>query len=88
MTFWLRRRGRAPEADRRGFGGVPASAAALESLRGAVLLSPGSVDIRLPNRVELSVSVGTDSAWVSQLLQELLHVRVERADAGVPEDPA
>jgi len=28
--------------------------------------------IRLPNRLELSVLADTDSAWVSQLLWELL----------------
>ncbi len=33
---------------------------------------PGSVEVRLPNRVELSVSVGTNSAWVGELLRELL----------------
>ena len=34
--------------------------------------SPGEVEIRLPNRVELSVSVGTNSGWVGELLRELL----------------
>ena len=73
MTFWLRQ-GR--QSARSRLAGVlvevPASAATLDSPRGVALLSPGSVDIRLPNRVELSVSAGTDSAWVSHLLRELL----------------
>jgi transposase-like protein len=73
MTFWLRQ---ARQSARSRSAGVlvemPGSVATLGSPRGAALLSPGSVDIRLPNRVELSVSAGTDSAWVSQLLRELL----------------
>jgi transposase-like protein len=52
---------------------VPANVADIESLgqQGAPS-SPGPVHIRLPNRLELSVLAGTDSAWVSQLLRELL----------------
>jgi transposase-like protein len=73
MTFWLRQ---ARLSARRRSAGVlvevPASAAVLDSPRGAARLPLGSVDIRLPNRVELSVAAGTDSAWVSQLLRELL----------------
>jgi transposase-like protein len=73
MTFWLRQ---ARQKARRRTAGVlvevPASAAVLDSPRGAARLPQGSVDIRLPNRVELIVSAGTDSAWVSQLLRELL----------------
>jgi transposase-like protein len=73
MTFWLRQvrqsaRGRSAGV----LVEVPVSAAALDSPRDVARLCPGSVDIRLPNRVELSVSAGTDSAWVSQLLRELL----------------
>jgi hypothetical protein len=37
-----------------------------------VPFSTGGVEIRLPNHVELSVSVGTDSGWVGELLRELL----------------
>lgn len=37
-----------------------------------VPFSPGEVEIRLPNHVELSVPVGTDSGWVGELLRELL----------------
>jgi transposase-like protein len=73
MTFWLRQ---ARQSARSRLAGVlvevPASAATLDSPRGVAPLSPGSVDIRLPNRVALSVSAGTDLAWVSQLLRELL----------------
>jgi transposase-like protein len=73
MTFWLRQARQSARSRSAGvLVEVPASAAVLASPRGAALLSSGSVGIRLPNRVELSVSAGTDSAWVSQLLRELL----------------
>jgi transposase-like protein len=73
MTFWLRQRRQSARSRSAGvLVEVPGSVATLDSPRGAALLSPGSVDIRLPNRVELSVTAGTDSAWVSQLLRELL----------------
>ena len=73
MTFWLRQARQNARSRSAGvLVEVPASAAVLDSPRGAARLSLGSVDIRLPNRVELSVSAGTDSAWVSQLLRELL----------------
>lgn len=39
--------------------------------RGSVPDAPQAVEIRLPNCVELSVLVGTDSAWVGALLREL-----------------
>lgn len=72
MTFWLRQGRQSARSRPAGVPvEVPGSVATLDSLRGAALLSAGSVDIRLPNRVELSVSAGTDSAWVSQLLPEL-----------------
>jgi transposase-like protein len=73
MTFWRRQ---ARQSARSRLAGVlvevPASMASADSPRRVAPRSPGSVDIRLPNRVELSVSAGTDSAWVSRLLRELL----------------
>jgi transposase-like protein len=73
MTFWLRQARRSARSRPAGvLVEVPASVATLGSPRDVTLLSTGSVDIRLPNRVELSVSAGTDTAWVSQLLRELL----------------
>jgi transposase-like protein len=73
MTFWLRQARQSARSRSAGvLVEVPGSAAALDSPRGVARVSLGSVDIRLPNRVELSVSAGTDSAWVSQLLRELL----------------
>ena len=51
---------------------VPANVADTEPVEHAAPLSPGPVHIRLPNRLELSVLAGTDSAWISQLLRELL----------------
>ena len=68
LTFWRR------QARRR----VPGSGAgALVEVPATVVTRPapcssGEVEIRLPNRVELSVSVGTDSGWVGELLRELL----------------
>jgi transposase-like protein len=73
MTFWLRQARQSARSRSAGvLVEVPGSVATLDSPRGVALLSRGSVDIRLPNRVELSVSAGTDSAWVSRLLRELL----------------
>ena len=51
---------------------IPAVMAGTEPAEHGAPSSPGPVHIRLPNRVELSVLAGTDSAWVSQLLRELL----------------
>jgi transposase-like protein len=70
MTFWLRQRRQSRSAGV--LVEVPGSVMSPASSRGAALLPPGSVGIRLPNRVELSVLAGTDSAWVGQLLRELL----------------
>lgn len=73
MTFWLRQARRSARSRSAGvLVEVPGNVTTLASPRDVTLLSMGSVDIRLPNRVELSVSAGTDSAWVSQLLRELL----------------
>ena len=73
MTFWLRHARQSVRSRSAGvLVEVRGSVATLDSPRGAALLSAGSVEIRLPSRVELSVSAGTDSAWVSQLLRELL----------------
>jgi transposase-like protein len=33
---------------------------------------PGSVEIRLPNQMELRISAGTDTKWVTELLRGLL----------------
>ena len=51
---------------------VPPDVADTKSVEHAAPSSPGSVHIRLPNRLELDVLAGTDSAWFSQLLRELL----------------
>jgi len=73
MTFWLRQaRQRARSRSAGVLVEVPGSVATLDSPRDVTPLSAGSVEIRLPNRVELSIAAGTDSAWVSQLLRELL----------------
>ena len=70
LQYWLRESGRG----RRGGAlvEVPANVADTEPVEHGAPSSPGPVHIRLPNRLELSVLAGTDSAWVSQLLRELL----------------
>jgi hypothetical protein len=71
LQYWRRESGRGrPEG---ALVEVPAKVAGTELLgqQGAPS-SPGPVHIRLPNRLELDVLAGTDSAWVGQLLRELL----------------
>jgi transposase-like protein len=51
---------------------VSGNVADTEPVEHAAPSSPGPVEIRLPNRMELRVFACTDSAWVSQLLRELL----------------
>ncbi len=73
LTFWLRQARRSPLGKREGvLVEVPATVVSPTALRRPAPFSPGSVEIRLPNRVELSVSVGTDAAWVGELLRGLL----------------
>lgn len=73
MTFWLRQVRQSTRSRSAGaLVEVPGNVTTLGLPRGVALLSAGSVDIRLPNRLVLSVPAGTDSAWVSQLLRELL----------------
>ncbi len=74
LTFWQRQARRSALRKREGvLVEVPATVVSHTALRRPAPLSPGgSVEIRLPNRVELSVSVGTDSAWVGELLRGLL----------------
>jgi hypothetical protein len=70
LQYWRRESGR---GRRQGaLVEVPVNVADTESLGQGAPSSPGSVHIRLPSRIELSVLAGTDSAWVSQLLRELL----------------
>jgi len=72
LTYWLRQaRQRAPEALEGVLVEVPWSAAS-SSVTRAGEASRGAVDVRLPNRVELRVAVGTDPAWLSELLRGLL----------------
>jgi transposase-like protein len=74
LTFWQRQARRSALGKReKVLVEVPATVVSPAALRRPAPLSPGgSVEIHLPNRVELSVSVGTDSAWVGELLRELL----------------
>ena len=70
LQYWRRQSGRGRREG--ALVEVPASGASTESPGPVAPSLPGSVDIRLPNRVELSVVAGTDSAWVSELLRGLL----------------
>lgn len=74
LTFWRRR---AREGTSRRLKGrlveVPSVLAGrCARPRSSVADAPQAVQIRLPNCVELSVLVGTDSAWVGALLRELI----------------
>lgn len=74
LTFW-RRRAR-ESASRRIEGGLVEVRSVQTDCsvhpRSSVPDAPQAVQIRLPNCVELSVLVGTDSAWVGALLRELI----------------
>jgi transposase-like protein len=70
LQYWRREAGRGRREG--ALVEVPANVAGTESVEQAAPSSPGSVHIRLPNRVELNVLAGTDSVWFSQLLRELL----------------
>ena len=75
LTYWRQQaRQSAPRSSGTGTALVEVSSTRVSaaSLRRSPLCSPGSVEIRLQNRVELSVSAGTDSAWVRELLREML----------------
>jgi transposase-like protein len=70
LQYWRRESGRGRREG--ALVEVPANMAGTESVGKGASSSPGPVHIRLPNRLKLSVLAGTDSAWVSQLLRELL----------------
>jgi transposase-like protein len=73
LTFWRSQARRSASGRLEGvLVEVPAPVVSPSSLPPAGSFSPGSVEIRLPNRVELSVSAGTDSAWLGELLRGLL----------------
>jgi transposase-like protein len=73
LTFWRRQARRSAPGTRDGaLVEVPAAAVTRAAPSPLGSFRPASVEIRLPNRVELSVSVGTDSAWVGELLRGLL----------------
>ena len=70
LQYWRRESGRGRREG--ALVEVPADVADTESAEHAAPSSPGSVHVRLPNRLELDVLAGTDSEWVGQLLRELL----------------
>jgi transposase-like protein len=70
LTYWRRRRRlRTPEALDGVLVEVPSCVAGSSAAGGTV---GEAVDIRLPNRVELRVSAGTDAVWLGDLLRGLL----------------
>jgi transposase-like protein len=73
LTFWLRQSRRSARGSSSGaLVEVPAIVASRATLGDTGRFAPRSVEVRLPNRLELNVEVGTDCAWVGQLLRELL----------------
>jgi len=73
LTYWLRQaRQRPPQALEGVLVEVPWSAGSSRYVPEDGGHARNSVDIRLPNRVELKVSVGTDPGWLRELLQRLL----------------
>lgn len=73
LTFWRSQARRSAPGKLKGaLVEVAATVVHPAALRRPAPFLPDSVEIRLPNRVELNVSVGSDSAWVGQLLRELL----------------
>jgi transposase-like protein len=73
LTFW-RSQARRRVAEKRSGAlvEVPATVVTSTALVRPESFVPGSVEVRLPNRIELSVSVGANSVWVGELLRELL----------------
>jgi transposase-like protein len=70
LTYWRRRTAlSAPEALEGTLVEVPSCVAASSAAGGG---AAEAVDIRLPNRVELRVSAGTDPVWLEALLRGLL----------------
>ena len=64
LQYWRRESGRGRREG--ALVEVPVNVADTESVEHAAPSSPGSVHIRLPNRLELDVLAGTDSGWVGQ----------------------
>jgi len=70
LTYWRSRvRRSVPERLEGALVEVPPTMVRPAPLRGAAPSLPGTVEIRLPNRVELSVSA---ESWVRELLREVL----------------
>ena len=74
LSYWVRRSARehaaAPVA---AVVEIPARKLSAATIRRTVEdPTAGSVDIRLPNQLELRVSAGTDARWVTELLRGLL----------------
>jgi transposase-like protein len=71
LSYWVRKSHRKPS------GGAMVEILA-DAMHGATLDEhvgepvPGSVEIRLPNQMELRISAGADTRWVTELLRGLL----------------
>jgi transposase-like protein len=71
LSYWVRK-----SRDEAGSGAmveVPADAMSGDSLDERIgVPQPGMVEIRLSNQMELRISVGADTAWITELLRGLL----------------
>jgi transposase-like protein len=73
LSYWVRRSARERVTAPAAVVEIPASRLRAERARRTVEdAASRSVDIRLPNRLRLRVSAGTDTQWVTELLRGLL----------------
>jgi transposase-like protein len=73
LSYWVRRAVRGSAAAPMAVVEIPARKLRASTARPVLGTIPGgSVDIRLPNQLELRVSAGTDAQWVTELLRGLL----------------
>jgi len=73
LSYWVRRSARERAAAPAAVVEIPARKLSAATIRRTVEdPTAGSVDIRLPNQLELRVSAGTDARWVTELLRGLL----------------
>ena len=71
LSYWVRKSGR--KASDGAVVEIPADAVHGSTLDERIREpGSGSVEIRLPNQMELRISAGTDTKWVTQLLRGLL----------------
>jgi transposase-like protein len=73
LTYWRRRARQSARTPLEGvLVEVPSSVAGKATVAALGPPQPKAVEIRLPNRIEVSVAAGTDSVWLGELLRRLL----------------